>query len=49
MNASEITLEEEDTEFWEWQFCLVFTNPDSHKLLSIVSPSEAINALTRYC
>lgn len=49
VDPDDIVFEDEDTEFWEWQFCIVFSNPDTHKLLKLMSHKEAVDTLARYC
>lgn len=42
VDPEEIEVKVDDTEFWEWNYCLVYSNPDSHKVMRYLSKHEAV-------
>jgi len=46
-DPEEIELKVDDTEFWEWNYCLVYSNPDSHKVMRYMTKQEAVTLLKK--
>jgi len=47
LDIEEIDVGMDDSEFWEFSYCLVYSNPDSHKIMRFLNKTEALSLLMK--